>query len=145
MEKGAAGERIGGLERALCFSFSGLKTALLYHLKKNPGLVDDPQGLADISASYQEAAFQALAGKVSTALSRVEVKAMACVGGVAKNRRLRGLLDDVAAGAGLPLYLAPMTYCTDNAVMIAAVVAEGGGMEVPSPYSVDVEPSLALA
>ena len=109
---------IGDLDRRLCFSFSGLKTALLYHLKRNPDATKG-SGLADVAASYQEAVFDALIRRVVHALKEGDYRSLACVGGVARNKRLRAKLDATAARFRVPLWLAEPEFCTDNAAMIA--------------------------
>ena len=82
-------------DRELCFSFSGLKTALLTHVKK---LDHAPEGdeLRDIAASYQEAVCDALAKRVERALKRFSVKSFVCAGGVSMNAVLRQKLADLA-------------------------------------------------
>ncbi len=99
------------------FSFSGLKTALRNHLLREPGL---PR--ADVARAYQEAVMQTLLRRAAEALrSDGGFRALACVGGVARNRKLREGLESVAKEAGVPLVTTPFEYCTDNAAMIAAV------------------------
>ncbi len=112
----------GGLEPALCFSYSGLKTALLYHLKAQPAAAQSPE-LAHTAASYQEAVFEALIERSARALERERVKFFGCCGGVSINKRLRAKLAELAAQVGVPLLLAPPKFCTDNAAMIAAAAA----------------------
>ncbi len=139
--------RTGGLSPDYCFSFSGLKTALLYHVR---GLPSPPAGsaLADICASYQEAVFAALISRVHRALQAEPYAAFACVGGVARNKRLRAMLEEVAADRGVPLWLAAPQYCTDNAAMIAgwagwAARCRGGFAGLPA--GLDPEPALPVA
>ncbi len=129
-------------QRGLAFSFSGLKTSLLYYLKNHPRALD-ADNLKNVAASYQEAAFQALTERVERALDQYPAKAFACVGGVARNKRLRSMLTNVAASRGLPLLLAPPEYCTDNAAMIAAVAGTKRNI-CDDPASLDVEPNLTL-
>jgi N6-L-threonylcarbamoyladenine synthase len=105
--------------RRLDFSFSGIKTALLYYLRDL-----DRRGLsrptADVAASYQEAIVQVLVDKAFEAVRRHRVGALAVVGGVSANSRLRALLTARAAAEGIDLALPRPAYCTDNAAMIAA-------------------------
>jgi N6-L-threonylcarbamoyladenine synthase len=127
-----------GHKEELRFSFSGLKTSLLYYRKNNP---DTP--LADVAASYQEAVVDALARQLEKALKlHPEVKAFACVGGVAKNKRLRARLDQLADKTRLPLLLTEMQYCTDNAAMIAGIA--GARPHEPAPMELDARPNLSL-
>lgn len=128
----------------LCFSFSGLKTALLYHLREHPTAPADGT-LAHLAASYQEAVVDTLARQVERALDIVDVRSVACAGGVARNGVLRERLAAVASARGLPLLLARPDYCTDNAAMIAglggALLQSGAGA---TPFDVDIDPNLPL-
>ncbi len=135
---------LGDLNPHYCFSFSGLKTALRYHLEKHP---EDrsPERIADTAASYQEAVMDALATRLEQAARGLRPEYLACAGGVARNQRLRARLDDLAARLGLPLLLASMDYCTDNAAMIAAAAGAGWGDPVPPGGGLDIRPVFPLA
>ena len=131
-------------DRDLCFSFSGLKTALLTHVKK---LSAPPEGkyLQDLCASYQEAVCDALSSRVVRALDRMEIKSFACAGGVSLNKVLRAKLSDISKKTGIPLLLAPPSLCTDNAAMIAGA-AYGKYMHNPANSTPeDVNPNLLLS
>jgi len=104
----------------LTFSFSGLKTSLLYYLKNAKKSTEPQLPVADIAASYQEAIVDVLVGKLCRAARQYEAKAIAVVGGVAANSRLRDKLEEQASVFGLDLTLPPRSLCTDNAAMIAA-------------------------
>ncbi len=134
----------GGMRRELCFSFSGLKTALLYHLRDHPEDLDPARGLPHLAASYQEAVVDALIGRVRRAVELTRPAFLACAGGVARNRRLRDKLGAFAATAGLPLMLAPPEFCTDNAGMIATAAAAGLGTPVDPPGSLEIRPTWPL-
>jgi len=104
---------------SLEFSFSGLKTSLLYRLQG----MDESQLdaiRADVAAGYQEAIVSVLVEKAFTAVRRCGVAALAVVGGVSANSRLRVLLTERAQREGIALSIPPLLYCTDNAAMIAA-------------------------
>ena len=104
---------------SLDFSFSGLKTALLYHWQdRDPSTKQTV--MADVAASYQEAIVDVLVEKAFRAVRRHRVRALAVVGGVSANNRLRVLLVDRASAAGVRLVVPSLALCTDNAVMIAA-------------------------
>ena len=105
----------GGLN----FSFSGIKTSLLYHLRdqKKSGVHFSE---SDIAASYQEAIVDVLAAKAFRAVRQHHVQALAVVGGVSANSRLRHVLKERAAVQGIQLAMPSGEYCTDNAAMIAA-------------------------
>ena len=106
------------------FSFSGLKTSLLYFLKnsKNTNKIQVP--VADIAASYQEAIVDVLVEKLCHAAVQYGIKAISVVGGVAANSRLREKLKEQAEIKALCLTLPPPSLCTDNAAMIAAAGLE---------------------
>lgn len=103
----------------LDFSFSGLKTALLYKLQRMDEAEHERQA-HDLAAGYQEAIVKVLVDKAFTAIASTGIHALAVVGGVSANSRLRALLKDRAAVEGVNLSIPPLTYCTDNAAMIAA-------------------------
>ncbi|NQU40158.1 MAG: tRNA (adenosine(37)-N6)-threonylcarbamoyltransferase complex transferase subunit TsaD [Lentisphaerae bacterium] len=137
------GPLLGGMDPALCFSFSGLKTALLYYLRDNP-LPEGGEGLADVAASYQEAIIEALAARCETALKQGEVRALAVVGGVSLNSRLRARLAEVAAEADVRLLLSKPAYCADNAAMIAGLAGAGQGIRGNAALGMDVNPNMRL-
>lgn len=95
----------------LAFSYSGLKTAVRYALEKDPD-----QSTADMAASFQAAAVDALLLKTKLALDRTRAPRLIVAGGVAANGLLRQRL---AAEIGVPVLIPKMEYCTDNAAMIA--------------------------
>ena len=108
-----------GGRKSLEFSFSGLKTSLLYKLRDM--IVAPSSGqIADLAASYQEAIVQVLVTKAFAALEHSRLASLAVVGGVSANSRLRTILEQRAAQAHIRLSLPPLEYCTDNAAMIAA-------------------------
>jgi N6-L-threonylcarbamoyladenine synthase len=131
------------MDPALCFSFSGLKTALLYYLRDHP-LDGSEEAVADLTASYQEAIVEALAGRCRAALERREVQALAVVGGVSLNSRLRARLADVATDAGVRLLLSKPGYCADNAAMIAGLAGAGRGKVGGSDLAMDIDPNMRL-
>jgi tRNA N6-adenosine threonylcarbamoyltransferase len=102
----------------LDFSFSGLKTALLHHVKKHG--VPEGQALADLCASYQEAIVRALVEKAFRAARRLQFERLVLSGGVAANGRLRAAVSEKAAEyEGMRVFLPAPRLCTDNAAMIA--------------------------
>jgi len=102
----------------LDFSFSGLKTALLHHVKKHG--VPEGKGLADLCASYQEAIVRALVEKAFRAARRLQFDRLVLSGGVAANSRLRVAVAEKAAEyEGMSVFLPAVRLCTDNAAMIA--------------------------
>jgi N6-L-threonylcarbamoyladenine synthase len=132
----------GGLE----FSFSGLKTSLLYRLQTmNESQIADQQ--ADLAAGYQEAIVSVLVDKAFAAVRQSAVKALAVVGGVSANSRLRTLLQERAAREEVQLSIPPLRYCTDNAAMIAAagrrVFHAGRRMSFDAELQTAFEPALS--
>lgn len=103
---------------SLDFSFSGLKTAVLYEVRRYRRLT--PKLRADLAASFQEAVCETLATKLLTATARLKPRSVAIVGGVAANGRLRELAKERLAtlDQAIPLLVPPLALCTDNAVMI---------------------------
>ncbi len=105
-------------ENIFNFSFSGIKTALLYHVK-NRTLAD--QELADVLASYQEAVVDVLVAKTLLAAEEFNAQTIVMAGGVACNSRLRAAMQEAAAKERRSVMIAPPKYCTDNAAMIAGL------------------------
>lgn len=131
-----------GLAIETCFSFSGLKTALLYHLKHHPA--ERETHLADLAASYQEAVMDSLAQRAERALKATGARTLACVGGVAKNASLRAKLEDLTRRHRARLLLTPLAYCTDNAAMVAAAAGLRALAGIGNPPAVEADPSLPL-
>ena len=126
------------------FSFSGLKTAVLYYLRKNETQIADHQSVADVCASFQEAVVDVLVGKMMRAAAEFDVGAVTASGGVSVNRRFRDNLSGECTRRGLPLLLAAPSLCTDNAAMIAALAYHKLRAGERSDYSLDVDPSIGL-
>ena len=131
---------LAGLLAELCVSFSGLKTALLrYVQKEKPTETDLPR----IVASYQEAIVQAVADRTRAALRRKRYKSFILGGGVSLNSRIRAVLNEVAAEAGVPLYMAKPKYTGDNGAMIAGL-AYYRRNHVEDAMGLDVNPCLMV-
>jgi N6-L-threonylcarbamoyladenine synthase len=101
----------------LDFSFSGLKTAVVYFRRDHMG---EPYRIEDLCASFQEAVVEVLVKKTVAAALQEGVRHLALAGGVAANQRLRQAMAQAAGENGLGLTLPPLELCTDNAAMIAA-------------------------
>jgi N6-L-threonylcarbamoyladenine synthase len=113
---------------SLDFSFSGLKTAILYAARGAPGAARgapalSPTRRADLAASFQRAAVSAVLQKLARALDRWPVEELRAGGGVCANSRLRRELEALAAARRIELVLPRMEYCVDNAAMIAGLAA----------------------
>jgi N6-L-threonylcarbamoyladenine synthase len=127
----------------LDFSFSGIKTALLYYLR-DLDRSGRPRPLADVAAGFQEAIVEVLVAKTFEAVRRCRVKAVAVVGGVSANSRLRTLLAMKAGEAGIRLALPALEYCTDNAAMIAAAGRLAFLKGHVGSWEMDAEAALSL-
>lgn len=128
---------------SLDFSFSGLKTALLYKLQRLDQSQRDTR-LADMAAGYQEAIVTVLVDKAFAALHSQGVMALAVVGGVSANSRLRQHLHERASVSGIRLSLPALAYCTDNAAMIAAAGRQALLAGRRASLGMEADASLAL-
>lgn len=104
----------------LDFSFSGLKTAILYFLKKemdkNPQFIQ--QNIHDLCASVQQRIVSILMNKLSKAVDQYDIREVALAGGVAANSALRKAMADKRDTDGWNIFIPKISYCTDNAAMI---------------------------
>lgn len=130
----------------LQFSFSGLKTAVLYAARGIPGSREtpiemSPQRAADLAASFQAAAVDVLVGKCEQALKQTGRQTLCVGGGVAANGVFRNALSEMAGRRGARLVIAPRELCTDNAAMggLGWELFERGLL---APLDVDVTPGL---
>ena len=121
------------------FSFSGLKTAVVNHVRKNPDV-----SAADVAASFQEAVCDVLITKARRAAHEIGARGMCLGGGVAANSQLRERLLDACVADGLHAFLPSRAMCTDNAAMIAAAGWYRLASDGPSPLDTGANPSLAL-
>jgi tRNA N6-adenosine threonylcarbamoyltransferase len=122
--------RVSGLD----FSFSGLKTALLYAVRDLPAEELEARR-ADLAASYQRAIVTALVERATEAAERVGLEQIAIVGGVAANSELRAALPGAAA--------APLELCTDNAAMIASAGRYATAIPFPEYLALDAYATAA--
>jgi N6-L-threonylcarbamoyladenine synthase len=112
----------------LDFSFSGVKTALLYRVRDDPGA-----DRADLAASYQRAIVDALVSRTRAALEREGLRTLAIGGGVAANSELRASVGGLDAEVWVP----PRELCTDNAAMIAGAARFGRRLAYPDYLALD--------
>jgi N6-L-threonylcarbamoyladenine synthase len=116
------------------FSFSGLKTALLYAVRElEPDELERRR--ADLAASYQRAIVRALVERTRAAAAQLGAERIAVVGGVAANSELRAALGDAA--------LAPLELCTDNAAMIASAARFTQAIPFPEYLALDAYATAA--
>jgi N6-L-threonylcarbamoyladenine synthase len=122
--------RVPGLD----FSFSGVKTALLYAVRDlDAGELERRQG--DLAASYQRAIVRALVERTQQAAAELQAATVAVVGGVAANSELRASLPGAV--------LAPLPLCTDNAAMIASAARFVEAVAYPGYLGLDAYASIA--
>ena len=133
------------------FSFSGLKTAVRQAATAIAPLTE--QDIADLAASFQKAAADAVADRVARALDRflaehpgLKRPTLVIAGGVAANKALRAALDETAAKGGFTLVAPPLALCTDNAAMIAWAGLERfrAGLLPADPFSLEARPRWPL-
>jgi len=125
------------------FSFSGLKTAVLYYVRKLS--VDElEKQRADIAASFQYALINALVENVARAHKVFSTDAVALAGGVACNKTLRQAFFQAGAQHGFQLHFPEPIFCTDNAAMIARAAQFHLANGKRSPLSLAPDPGLAL-
>ncbi len=105
------------------FSFSGLKTAVARWVEQAE-TAGEPVPVADVAASFREAVVDVLVTKALDACARYGVPRLLLGGGVIANRRLREVALERAAAAGVAVRIPPLSLCTDNGAMIAALAAE---------------------
>jgi len=122
--------RVPGLD----FSFSGLKTALLYAARDYTA-EELERRRADLAASYQRAIVRALVERTRQAAEQIDATRIAVVGGVAANSELRAALSEATA--------APLALCTDNAAMIASAARFGNPIQYPGYLALDAYASTA--
>ena len=125
-------------DRSLDFSFSGLKTAALRHIRER-GLAKDSPRLADFLVSFEEAVVRALLDNLAQAVETGEPRGLLLCGGVARNTRLRTRFEDYASSVGLPAYIPSPKLCTDNAAMVAAVALKKFRAGLVGPLDLDLD------
>ncbi|MBT3230993.1 tRNA (adenosine(37)-N6)-threonylcarbamoyltransferase complex transferase subunit TsaD [Candidatus Uhrbacteria bacterium] len=101
------------------FSFSGLKTSVLYTLRKNEDKLENVEFRQNIAASFQEAAVDVLTQKSMKAIEKYKPKSFILAGGVAANIELRKRIKKEGTRRATKVFVPPFTYSVDNAAMIA--------------------------
>jgi N6-L-threonylcarbamoyladenine synthase len=127
------------LQEGFDFSFSGLKTAVINHVRKHPEVA-----AADVAASFQEAVVDVLLTKARRAAREVRAAGLCLGGGVAANSRLRERFVDVTEEDGIHGFVPSRAMCTDNAAMVAAAAWFKWRAEGPSPLDTGALPNLGL-
>lgn len=126
-------------ERPYDFSFSGLKTSVVTHVRKHPDLA-----VADVAASFQEAVVDVLVTKARRAAADTAARGMVLGGGVAANSRLRERVRQVCHEDGLRASLPSPAMCTDNGAMVAAAGWWRLNADGPTPLDAGADPGLGL-
>ncbi len=121
------------------FSFSGLKTSVVNHVRKNPEVET-----ADVAASFQEAVVDVLVTKARRAAHEHAATGIVLAGGVAANSQLRERVLDVCMADGLQAFLPSREMCTDNAAMVAAAAWHRLRSDGRSPLDTGASPNLKL-
>jgi N6-L-threonylcarbamoyladenine synthase len=127
------------LDSGLDFSFSGLKTAVINHVRANPEV-----STADVAASFQAAVVDVLVTKAKRAAVEVGATGLCLAGGVAANSLLRERWLDVCTEDGLRCFLPSRSMCTDNAAMVAAAGWWRLQSDGPTALDVGADPNLKL-
>jgi N6-L-threonylcarbamoyladenine synthase len=127
------------LDQGYDFSFSGLKTAVVNHVRRNPEV-----STADVAASFQEAVVDVLVTKARRAAQDVGATGLCLGGGVAANSVLRARLVEACEKDGLRPFVPSRSMCTDNAAMVAAAAWWRLRADGPSSLEVGATPSLRL-
>ena len=128
------------LHDGLDFSFSGLKTAVMNHVRKHPDV-----GTADVAASFQAAVVDVLVAKARRAAEQVGAKGLVLGGGVAANSLLRERFLSVCTDSGIHGFLPSRAMCTDNAAMIAAAGWHRLRSDGPTALDAGAHPNLRLS
>ena len=131
----------------LDFSFSGLKTAVLRHVRErteNGALPLGDKAIADICASFQRVVVDTLLDRLFESADRVGARSVGIAGGVSANARLRHDLVGRGQLAGLPAFVPHLSLSTDNAAMIAAAGLRNYYAGVRAAWDLNADPSLEL-
>jgi len=127
----------------LNFSFSGLKTALLYKCRELSN-EENEANISNLAASYQETILQSLFKRLNHVIELTGIDRVSIVGGVAANKRFRELADTLKNDTMIETYFPTAEYCTDNAAMIAMAGYEKLKDGIHSSLSLKANPNLAL-
>ncbi|HOP39724.1 MAG TPA: tRNA (adenosine(37)-N6)-threonylcarbamoyltransferase complex transferase subunit TsaD [Geobacteraceae bacterium] len=126
------------------FSFSGLKTAVMQFVRKNP-VPAESEALYDLCASFQAAVCEVLVEKTRAAVRDTGIERLVVAGGVACNSGLRSSMSSFAREVGIELYIPSPVFCTDNAAMLGVPadfyvrngICDGLGLDARTVWSLD--------
>jgi N6-L-threonylcarbamoyladenine synthase len=130
------------LEDSWDFSFSGLKTAVLREVKRLEHLGVNPFPTADLAASFQAAVVDALMTKTMKAVDHYQARSVLVVGGVSANKSLR---ESIQMRSTVPVFIPPISLCTDNAAMIAGAGYYRFAQGLTDRLDMDVLPNWPLS
>ena len=125
------------------FSFSGLKTALLYKVKEM-GEDEIKDNVSNIAASYQEAIVDTLLDRIDKISKEENINQISIAGGVAANKRFREKSEELSSRNNISIYFPDLSLCTDNAAMIAMAGYEKLNSGMCSDLSLEPNPNLSL-
>ena len=128
----------------LNFSFSGIKTAILYKIKSMKKK-DIKNSFNDICASYQEVIIDTLIDRLKKNINLTRLKKISITGGVAANKRFRQKIEYIEKENNLKCYFPELKYCTDNAAMIAKVGYYKSKYGIENSLNLQASPNLRLS
>jgi N6-L-threonylcarbamoyladenine synthase len=124
-------------DESMDFSFSGLKTAALRHIREH-NISKDHLKFADFLASFQNGIIRALLSNMSKSIKKSKPCSLILCGGVAKNTALREEFQKLARSFSLPAFIPSPEFCTDNAVMVAALAVEKIEHQKTQPFDLSL-------
>jgi N6-L-threonylcarbamoyladenine synthase len=132
-------------DKSFDFSFSGIKTSVLYYLERNKDKMEDGRiTVNDVAAAFQKSIVRSISNKLRRIQSRYGMKNISISGGVAANGYLKNEIENLAKEKGMNFYVPSMKLCTDNAAMIAYTGWQYLKRGVRSGIDIDVVPGLAV-
>jgi N6-L-threonylcarbamoyladenine synthase len=127
------------------FSFSGIKTSVLYYIERNKArLANGEITVEDIAAAFQKSITRAIANKMRRIYGDYKIQSIAITGGVAANSYLKNEIEKFAAAKGIKVFVPSMKLCTDNAAMIAYAGWERLKRGIVSEMDLEAEPDLKI-
>ncbi len=129
---------LGCKDATFDFSFSGLKTAALKHIRES-GITKERPRFADFLAGFEEAVARTLVDNLARAVDEFGPKSLILCGGVARNKRLRTRFQGFADRQKLPAFIPSPKMCTDNAAMVAALALEKRAAGIPASIDLDLD------
>lgn len=127
------------------FSFSGIKTSVLYYIERNKArLASGEITVNDVAAAFQKSVTRAISNKLKRICAEYKIKSIAVTGGVAANSYLKNEVDKFAVAKGIKVFVPSLKLCTDNAAMIAYVGWEYLKRGVESVLELEAVPDLKI-